>query len=108
MGGANNPARCAMKEVSYNPWLGVKTTYHMNDDALVVQKTYDAEPFLKAAAEERAVTAGERWGDWRKVATIPMVEYGRMLATGQAHDEKAVDRWLRENHKLVTFEKFLL
>ena len=106
-GGANNPARFLLKATEFNPWHGTKTTYRVEGDTLTVRKRYDAEPFLKAAAEERAATRGEQWGDWRKVASIPMAEYGRMLATGMAYDEKAIDRWLRDNHKLVTFEKYL-
>ena len=96
-----------MKQTSFNPWTGVKTTYRVQDDTLTVHKTYDAAPYKKAAAEERARTRGEAWGEWRKVATIPMVEYARMLKTGMAHDEKAVAKWLRDRPDLMTFEKAL-
>jgi hypothetical protein len=90
---------------------GVTTTLHFQGDSLIVQKTYDAEPFLKAAAEERAITAGDGWGDGRKVFTLPPAEYGRFLKDTRGKDDAYRKMWLRtwaqENPLLVSFEKYL-
>lgn len=97
-----------MKDASYNPYHGVKTTYWLHDDSLIVRKTFDAEPFKKYAAEQRAVTRGERWGETRKIATIPPAMYGQLIRDGIAFDEKRMTQWLKEHPDLVVFEKALL
>jgi hypothetical protein len=88
--------------------LQIKTTVHQLENKTVFQKTYDAEPFLKQAAEERAVTRGERWGEMRKVGTIPMAELATMMRRDGTIRPEAVTAWLKRNPALVSFEKFLL
>lgn len=90
---------------------GVTTTLHYQGDDLIVQRSYDAQPFLKAAAEERAVTAGQRWGDMRKVFTLPPAEYGKFLAETRGRSQEEKRKWLRtwaqQNPALVTFDRYL-
>lgn len=90
---------------------GVTTTLHFQGDDLIVQKAYDAEPYLKAAAEERAATAGERWGEGRKVFTLPPAEYGRFLTENRGKSQEERRKWLRnwaqQNPLLVTYERYL-
>lgn len=90
---------------------GVTTTLHFQGDDLIVQREYDAEPFLKAAADERAETAGQRWGEVRKVFTLPPAEYGRFLSEtrNKSQEEKRqwMRRWAQENPLLVSFDKYL-
>jgi hypothetical protein len=88
--------------------LGIKTALHELDGKTVFQKTYDAEPFLRQAAEERAVTRGERWGEMRKVGTIPMAELATMMRQDGTIRPERVQEWLKRNPALVSFEKFLL
>lgn len=90
---------------------GVTTTLHFQGDALIVQKEWDGAPFLKAAAEERAITAGERWGEGRKVFTLPPAEYGRFLTETRGKGQEFRKTWLRtwaqQHPLLVSFEKYL-
>lgn len=88
---------------------GTHTSVTLEGDQAVKKMTYDAEPFLRAAAAERAATSGERWGDGRKVGTIPMVVYNQILQTykGREEREKAILGWLRQNQAFVAFDKFL-
>lgn len=90
---------------------GVTTTLHFQGESLVVQKTWDAEPWLKAAAAERAATAGERWGDGRKVCTLPPAEYGRFLSETNGKTQKEKQQWIRawaqQNPLLVSFERYI-
>jgi hypothetical protein len=88
---------------------GVRTKLHFEGESLIVQKTYDAQPFLEHAAEMRAATRGERWGDMRKIATIPPAEYARFLMIKDNKDrQKAIMAWLRANPALIAFERALL
>lgn len=91
---------------------GVTTTLHFQGDQLVVQREYDAKPWLEAAKAARIATAGERWGDGRTVGYLPPAEYGRFLieTRGQSQEEKR--KWLKtffqQKPDLVTFEKYLI
>jgi hypothetical protein len=88
---------------------GAHTSVTFEGDQAVKKITYDAEPLLKEAAAERIATAGERWGDGRKVGTIPMPVYNQILQTYQGREERerAILSWLRLNTAFVTFDKFL-
>jgi hypothetical protein len=91
----------------FDPQLGINTTLHELDGKVVYQKSDDAEPFLKAAAEERAITSGERWGEGRKVGTIPMAELATMMRQDGTIRPERVIAWLKANQAMVTFDKFL-
>lgn len=78
-------------------------------DQVVTKLTFDAAPILKDAHAERVASAGERWGEGRKVGEIPMAVLGQIYQQHRSAEErsKAVLAWLRENPAFVTFEKFL-
>lgn len=87
---------------------GIRTKLHFEGDSLITQRTYDAEPILDACAAERAATAGERWGEMRKVGTIPMAEYAKFLAIkDNAERVKAIRAYLAQNPRFVTFDRYL-
>ena len=92
----------------FDSQLGIKTTLHEVEGKTVYEKSYDAQPFLDAAAEERALTRGERWGEGRKVGTIPMAELATMMRQDGTIRPERVVAWLKANQAMVTFEKFLL
>lgn len=86
---------------------GVSRELKIEDDRLIVKQTMDVEPLLEAAAEERAVTSGQRWGEMRKVGTVPAHVYGQALTMPTHERQKFLLNWLRENSKFVTFDRFL-
>lgn len=97
-----------LKVLDINREQGIRTEVHEEDGKLVFKKTYDAEPFLEEAAELRAVTRGERWGEvGRHVGYIPMAVLGQMMRQDGSFDKKAVRKWLQKNPAFVTFEKYL-
>ena len=91
-----------------NPW-GIQRQIILEGDQAVTKLTYDAEPLLEAAKAERNATAGERWGDMRKVGVIPMAELNRINQTYHSELERKAQilLWLKENPAMVTFDKFL-
>lgn len=87
---------------------GVHKEVIFEGDQVVQKFTYDAEPFLEQAKAERNATAGDRWGDGRKVGTIPMAVYAQVLQIQGAEErQKFLVKWLKENPAFVTFDKFL-
>ena len=68
----------ARRFFSYEPQLGITTYCHLdpNDpDRMVFEKVWDREPILEQAAIERRETRGQRWGEMRKVGSIPLPLY---------------------------------
>lgn len=87
---------------------GIRTRLHFEGDSLITQRTYDAEPLLEACKAERVATAGERWGEMRKVGSIPMAEYAKFLAIrDNAERQKALKAYLAANPAFVTFDRYL-
>ncbi len=88
---------------------GIHRQVTFEGDQVVTKLTYDAEPFIEQAHAERAATDGERWGDGRKVGTIPMAVYADVMKIQGAEErQKYVINWLKANPAFVTFNKFLL
>lgn len=77
-----------------------------SDQAQKIQ-TFDAQPILEACSAERKATDGQRWGEMRKVGSIPMAIYTRMLHIKSQDDRKKfVRKWLKENPAFITFERY--
>lgn len=88
---------------------GIRREIILEGDQAVSKLTYDAEPLLEAASAERKATAGERWGEMRKIGVIPMAELTRINETYRSEVERKAQilLWLKANPYMVTFDKFL-
>ena len=97
------------KFTEHDAQTGITTTVHNIDDAdrMVIQKTYDSKPFLDLAAEMRAHTDGQRWGEMRHVGFIPMAELATMMRQDGTIDNKRALAWLKANPAMATFSKVL-
>ena len=89
--------------------FGVQRQIILEGDQAVTKLTYDAGPMIEAAHRARVASDGQRWGDGHFVGIIPMAELSRINNTFQGAEERKhqILSWLRDNPKLVTFEKFL-
>jgi hypothetical protein len=96
-----------LKILDLNREQGIRTEVHEEDGKVVIQKTYDAEPFLEAAKEIRAQTSGDRWGFGKHVGFIPMAELATMFRQDGGFDMKRAHAFLKKNPAFVTFEKYL-
>lgn len=93
----------------HDPLTGITTTVHYLEDSgkVAIQKTYDAQPLVEAAAEMRAHTEGQRWGEMRHVGFIPMAELGKMMRQDGTVDKKRCMEFLKKNPALCSFTKAL-
>lgn len=91
----------------FDPNFGIRTKVHDTGDRLVFEKEWDAQPLLDAAAEKRAATAGERWGEMRHIGFIPMAELAKMMRQDGSFDKSRVMAYLKANPALITFDKVL-
>lgn len=90
-----------------DPQTGIVTKVHKNDDKWTIQKEYDAEPFLEAAAAARASTDGDRWGEMRHVGFIPPAVLSTFYRQDGGFDRSRCVAWLKANPAMVTFSKVL-
>ena len=87
---------------------GVGRKITIEGDQIISKLTYDAAPLLESAADDRRNTQGEKWGEMRKIGTIPMAVYCQYLVIKDvAQRRKLLLDWLRANPAFVTFDKFL-
>lgn len=88
---------------------GVRKQVTFEGDQAVTKLTYDAQPMLDQAHAERNATAGERWGEMRKVGVIPMAVLNEINARvpGALERKAEVLLWLKRNPAMVSFDKFL-
>lgn len=89
---------------------GIRREIILEGDQAVTKLTYDAAPLLEAAKAERNATAGERWGEMRKIGVIPMAVLSHINETykGEVERKAQILLWLKENPAMVTFDKFLI
>jgi hypothetical protein len=87
--------------------LGISTSVHSTETGLQIVKTWDAEPFLEAAKDARAMTDGDRWGEMRHVGFIPMAVLGTFMRQDGGFDKSRCIQWLKENPAMCTFSKAL-
>lgn len=95
------------KITEHDAETGITTSVHYLDGKTVIQKEYDAQPLLDVAADMRAATEGQRWGEMRHVGFIPMAELGKMMRQDGGFDHERVIAWIKANPKLATFSKVL-
>lgn len=91
----------------FDPLRGITTAVHELDGKTVYQKTYDAEPFLAVAAQDRLQTEGQKWGEMRKVGTIPMAELAKMMRQDGSIDSDRCMAWIRANPAFCSFTRAL-
>jgi len=71
-----------------------RITTHQNVDAI-----------LEDAAEQRAATSGQKYGEFRKVAVMPMSVVGQAMREGWLYDQNKVRQWVRDNPAFKTFDR---
>ena len=76
-----------------------------NDDGSETYRTdYPVQEVLDENHAARMESHGERYGDWRRVASVPLNLHYDQLADAQSQrDSGYIDRWLRENPAFKTF-----
>lgn len=98
----------SIKIDSYDPQLGIRTRVHETETKVVIEKQYDAQPLVDAAAEMRNTRAGDRWDSMgTHVGFIPMAELATMMRQDGGFDIARVREYLQRNPAFVTFDKYL-
>lgn len=85
--------------------LGRFVWSRQNPDGSTTYRTdYRMDEVIQDAKALRNETQNERYGDWRKIASVPLsVHYGALAEANHQRDDKYIDRWLGENSAFKTF-----
>lgn len=88
---------------------GIATKTHFDgEEAIVIQKTFDAEPHLEYAKRARESTEGQRWGEGKLVGHIPPAFHGKLLLIRDPQERKrAVQQFFKDNPAFVMYEPYL-
>ena len=93
--------------VEYTPSLKRSLWRYFDGQKTHFRTTYEVDDILSANQVERNATSGQRWGEWRKVASIPAgLFYDNLGVAQQNRDDKYINKFLNDadNRAFRTFE----
>lgn len=95
--------------VEYNPSTGVRSTYSLRDNKLVVDTEYlHTQLLIDSNAEIRNSAIGNRWGKGQVYARVPMniESEGYLADASRANDKKAIAKFFNnsDNRAFRTFD----
>jgi hypothetical protein len=85
------------KVMDFDPNTGIKHVFHY--DNLTDEASITAEQDVDHIIEQNKQLINEapdRWGEWTRVAQIPMVVYLDLQKKGILNDQAALKRWLND------------
>ena len=83
-----------------NPDLGITRIWHYDDekDEATIQTQQDVTAIIEENKDEfNQVDERARWGEWSRVASIPLSLYYQMKAEGKIDDQEYMKRWLNDS-----------
>ncbi len=85
------------KIISQNPERGTTTYFHSDAEGIHIEKVQDVTNIVEdSKAQFNNTDERARWGEWQKVATIPLSILYDLKAKGIADDPKAMKKWLND------------
>ncbi|MHB1176077.1 MAG: hypothetical protein ACYCZJ_13240 [Sulfuriferula sp.] len=88
-----------------NQTTGVQTFYETAEEAERFTTAQNVDDILVHAAEARHETQGERYGEFRRMAVMPMSVVGQAMREGWLFDQARVRQWVKDNPAFKTFDK---
>jgi hypothetical protein len=85
-----------------DPFTGVRRWGLDLEDRTIIRTEYTvANAFMEANQQQRNATAGERFGNFRHVASIPMHIWAREIAPRQQQgDQASIKKWLNDSDNI--------
>lgn len=81
----------------YDPFLGITEYFYYDPDAdkVTIQQVQDTTRIVEQnKAQFNAIDERAKWGDWSKVASIPISVWADLNAKGITRDKAAFKKWL--------------
>jgi hypothetical protein len=89
-----------------NPVLGTETFFDMDEDEIILNTVQDVEPIIEANKAALNNVDNPRFGDGKRIASIPAVELLKLIQRGildaglNTINDKAFADWLNDNDNL--------
>jgi hypothetical protein len=91
----------ARRLFSHDPEAGITKWWNDEDDSdkVVMHTEQDVEHVLEANKATYALYDGpkDRWGEWTRVASIPLSLYWKLKTEGKLQDAKYITRMLNDS-----------
>lgn len=87
------------KLFDYDPETGTTKWWHYDadKDEATIETEFQAGNIIEANKEEfNSIDERARWGEWSKVASIPMTLFYRLKQQGIIDDPAAMKKWLND------------
>lgn len=80
-----------------SPELGIRRYFHWDDsnNTFLIETEQEVAPIIEAN-KVAYNDAPDRWGEWTRVASIPISIYYDLKKKGIADDDAAMKRWLSD------------
>ena len=78
---------------------GITRTFHFDDETgqATIQTQQDVTAIIEENKQEYAqVDERARWGEWSRVASIPMSIYFQLKAEGKLDDQAYMKKWIND------------
>ncbi len=79
--------------------LGITRIWHYDADTdkATIETRQDVSKIIEENKQEYAqIDENARWGEWTRVASIPMSIYFKLKAEGKLDDEAYMKRWIND------------
>ena len=87
---------------------GTRTQVKFYSDQVQKIQTFDGTDLAEECKRIKRETEGEKWGEMRKVASIPMAVYGKaMLIRDNKERMTYIKTWLSQNTDFITFNRYM-
>lgn len=84
--------------IEYQPHLKRSLWSYFDGKQTHFRTTQETDDIVRANRAEQNLTAGQRWGEWRKVASIPInLFYDNLGVAVQNRDENYINKFLNDS-----------
>lgn len=86
------------KVMDHDPDTGISHIFDIQPDGTAtVTVEQDFGETIELNKQEYNHAGNDRFGEWNKVASIPLSIYTDMVKSGMVHDQAALKRWLNDS-----------
>ena len=82
--------------IDHDPESGISHVFYSNGDEYRVVAEQDVSSLIEAN-KKALIEAPDRFGEWTRVASIPLVELNRLRREGKLNDQPYLKRWLNDS-----------
>jgi len=84
--------------MDFDATTGISHVFHLESDGTAtITAEQDFAPTIELNKQEYNHAGNDRFGEWNKIASIPLTIYNGMVQSGMINDQAALRRWLNSS-----------